>query len=302
VTISSSHSFIFLISAFQKEGWKVATVVPIHKGGDKSCPGNYHPISLLSSMSKILENIVNNQLINFLESEHLLSPRQFGFRKNRSTEQAATLLVDLVSSYLDRGEACVGIFLDLARAFDTVSIPILLKKLELLGIRGIAWDWFKSYLANRRQCVRFGALISDPVPISFGEPQGSILGPTLFLIYLNDMISLPIRQAEIICYADTVLLCRDVSWEQCFAAAESGLSVIGKWLADNLLSLNIYKTSYICFHKTASSAPSSRPDLKLVCNSSGCDMVGNCTTVKYLGITLDEKLNFKKHIEVVSER
>lgn len=294
--------------------WKTGVVSPIHKEGSKSTPSNYRPISLLSIISKLLEKIVNKRVVQFLESNSLISNNQFGFRCNRSTEDAVVLLTRLVADSLDRGRRCLGAFIDLAKAFDTVSIPILLRKLYNMGIRGIAHVWFLSYLTNRRQCVRVGSTTSDPLPVTFGVPQGSILGPTLFLIYINDIINISLHGADIICYADdTAVLFHDDSWEGVSAAAELGMSKLAHWLSSNLLTLNLNKTKFLTFHKTLASRPLTPCKLTIHSCSSylvdhhsravcGCPPVEHSDHIKYLGVIIDEKFSFKKHISLLSAR
>lgn len=293
--------------------WKEATVVPIYKSGDKDNPGNYRPISLLSCFSKILEKLVNRRLIKFLENNNLLSDRQFGFRRGKSTENAVTLLSDIVTDHLDNGRACVGVFLDLAKAFDTVSPKILLSKLEKNGIRGLALKWFHSYLENRRQRIKIDDQLSNHSFVNFGVPQGSILGPTLFILYLNDIGNLNIANADIICYADdTAIIFQNQSWATVFKTVETGMSTISKWLNNNLLTLNATKTKYLCFHKTNASKPDPTNDSVTVhscfplsgviptdCN---CDSITRAKHIKYLGITIDEKFTFLNHIQVTATR
>lgn len=289
--------------------WKVALVTPIHKDGSKDSPSNYRPISLLSTFSKILEKIVNKRLINYIEKLGLLSPRQFGFRQKKSTEDAVTFLINLVSGYLDEKKHCVGIFLDLAKAFDTVSTKILLKKLENLGIRGIGQEWFKSYLSDRQQLVGVGSCFSDRLGVHYGVPQGSILGPTLFILYINDLLQLNILDAEIICYADdTVILFNGINWTQTFNKAENGISILNNWFKNNLLTLNSKKTKYLCFHKTSFSQPPTNSSIRIhSCNQTlnndcNCDVLERTDTIKYLGVILDDNLNFKAHIHCLSKR
>lgn len=290
------------------DAWKVATVSPIHKNGPKNCIGNYRPISLLTTFSKLLEKLVNNRLTSFFESRNIISARQFGFQKGKCTEDAVSLLTSIVSSKLDKKQRCVAVFLDLAKAFDTVSIPILLKKLFKVGIRGVASGWFKSYLWNRRQCVKVGDDFSGTQTIDFGVPQGSILGPTLFNLYINDIHDMQFDNAEIVCYADdTAILFHGSNWERTLEHAELGMAGISGWLQKNLLTLNTKKTVYLCFHKTAASAPVSQLNLKLhkvscdkiACN---CESLARSKTIKYLGVILDENLSFKCHLAALSAR
>lgn len=316
-----THIFNLSLSTGQfPNNWKTASVTPVHKGGDKETPGNYRPISLLGAISKLLERVVNKRLTGFLESNGLLSDRQYGFRRHKSTEQAVCRLSDIVVSKLDKGDACIGVFLDLAKAFDSVSTTILLKKLDLLGVRGLALDWFTSYLTGREQCIKVESYISHSQPCNFGVPQGSILGPTLFLAYMNDITSLEIANAEIVCYADdTAIIFHGNNWESAQRNAEIGMATVSNWLNNNLLTLNTSKTKFVNFFKTNSSAPSytNTRNLKihsfycpnhpssiatshnLSCN---CNSISKTDSVRYLGIILDEKLNFKKHIDSVSGR
>lgn len=289
--------------------WKVASVSPIHKSGPKTNPGNYRPISLLSNLSKLLEKLVNKRLVSFLESYGLLSDRQFGFRQRQSTEDAVTLLTNFISKYLDNGLSCVGVFLDLAKAFDTVSIPLLLKKMEIIGIRGLPLSWFTSYLSQRKQLVKVESFTSDRTQVNYGVPQGSILGPTLFIIYMNDLHDYSTSNSEIICYADdTVLLYSGKGWDSTISAAEKGVSQISEWLRNNLLTLNSGKTKYLCFHKTAASKPSTNFTFKvhscnnILLNNCSCDQIERVHTMKYLGVSIDENLNFKDHVLGLAKR
>lgn len=294
--------------------WKIALVVPIHKDGAKEIPMNYRPISLLSIFSKLLEKVVNARLVDYLEANMLLSERQFGFRRGRSAEDAVVLLTKTISSAVDQKLRCMGVFLDLAKAFDTVSIPILTKKLETFGIRGIALDWFHSYLSNRVQKVRVGTSISDELPVGFGVPQGSILGPTLFAIYMNDVLELTIPGANIICYADdTVAVFKDSSWEKVLKMAEEGINQIAEWLNRNLLTLNLKKTKFMTFYNTQRSMPQVNLQMKIYSRvsqtahsssstNSSCDVLGRVDRIRYLGVELDESLTFRHHISKLSGR
>lgn len=292
--------------------WKNAAVIPIYKDGSRDSPSNYRPISLLGCIPKLLEKIINKRLVSYIESNGMLSSRQFGFRQGKGTEDAVTLLTNIISTSLDSGQCCIGVFLDLSKAFDSISVPILLKKLESYGIRGNVLQWFTSYLTDRQQCVRIGEHTSDFRAISFGVPQGSILGPTLFLLYMNDITSLQLQNADILCYADdTVLIFHDKSWQSVHRRAEDGMMIVADWLNSNLLSLNTKKTKFLCFHKTSATAPHTIQAMKLhstcrrslsqdnICN---CDSVERSGTIRYLGVILDDKLTFKDHIAAMSKR
>lgn len=290
--------------------FKKALVHPIHKSGERDRINNYRPISVLPAMSKILEKIINIRLKKFLETNNLLSNRQFGFRNDRSTDDAVHDLTNHIVKALDNREKCVAIFLDLAKAFDTVSVHRLCSKLERLGIRGKPLELFKSYLTNRTQCVKIGDHLSEELTIEHGVPQGSILGPTLFLTYINDMCSVDLVYGKLVAYADdTALIFTASTWEQTFQAAQVGFDSISTWLSDNLLSLNISKTKFMKFSiYKQNSFESSLYNIVAHNHAELSDLVCDCpyletsSTIKYLGVTLDENLNFRSHTQNLSGR
>ena len=308
IIIPLTHICNFSISeGVFPEKWKKAVITPIHKTGKKADPGNYRPISLLGSFSKILERVVHRRIVHYIESYHLISNAQFGFRQGKSTEDAVLNLTNTVASNLDGKRACIGVFLDLAKAFDTVSIPILLRKLELLGFRGQSLQWFKSYLTGRSQYVKVDGHQSDSRAINYGVPQGSILGPTLFTLYINDLMYLDLKNATTICYADdTAILFYGNTWQQVRNQTEKGLTKVAGWLRDNLLTLNASKTKFLCFHKTGVSAPPLNLNIKVhKCKDTApCDCVNieRTATIKYLGVVLDERLTFKDHLMISAKR
>lgn len=289
---------------------KLAVVHPVHKSGDRDQSNNYRPISILPTLSKLLERLMNNRLVKYLEQIHLLSSSQYGFRSGISTSNAVLDLTTNIVSNLDKKQKVIGIFLDLAKAFDTISVPNLIAKLERIGIRGVQLSLFESYLTGRRQCVRIGDYTSDELPISYGVPQGSIIGPTLFLIYINELCRLTLANASIFTYADdTALLFHGDSWELVFQHAQSGLDLVTSWLARNLLTLNVDKTKFLTFSLSAAGKPPSStysliahscvsPHLKF-CNCP-CLSLTNC--IKYLGVQIDDCLSFSIHINTLTSR
>lgn len=295
--------------------FKKSLVTPVYKNGPKNSINNYRPISILPAMSKILERIINSRLVTYLEKFNLLSENQYGFRRNRSTADAVANLTDHIASNLDKGVKCLAIFLDLAKAFDTVSVPLLLQKLEFMGIRGLQLKLFEDYLSNRYQCVKLGSVIGDAKLVSYGVPQGSILGPTLFLVYINELCNIKLHNGKIFSFADdTCLVFQGESWKSVYKDAQIGLNTVSKWLGRNLLTLNTTKTKYIAFSILKHKQPdityvikSHKPitdDTPTLCdtNSCNCPNLERTDIIKYLGVLLDSTLSYQPHVKALSGR
>ncbi|KAI8426007.1 hypothetical protein MSG28_004983 [Choristoneura fumiferana] len=290
--------------------FKKAQIVPVHKKGDRDCVNNYRPISILPALSKILERIMNSRLVNYLENNNLVSPSQFGFRAGKSTSDAVHQLTDHIVNNLDKKQKSIAIFLDLAKAFDTVSIPLLITKLERIGVRGLQLQLFKDYLSDRTQYVKVGEYASEGMHVTFGVPQGSILGPTLFLTYINDLCQLQLKNGEVITFADdTALIFRGSTWSEVFQHAQSGFDVVTDWLNQNILSLNIEKTKFMTFSMKADIHMDLSPfyiiahtclNPRLTC--CDCLRIEKTSNIKYLGVIIDDKLNFQEHIKQLSAR
>lgn len=269
---------------------KLAKVIPIHKSGDPTEPSNYRPISLLSSLSKIVEKLVKKRMISFLDFNHVLSTHQFGFRESRSTNDAIFQFLEGLYSGLNGGGVTAAAFCDLSKAFDCVDHQILLRKLHHYGFRGVALSWFQSYLSGRCQRVCVGSTLSDILENYCGVPQGSVLGPVLFLIFINDLASLNVTGRFTLFADDTTILwhCDDrLSLER---AIQVDLRLLKSWCDSNLLLLNLSKTNIVSF----------RCDLGL---SDLGDMSVECRPeTKFLGVTIDSDLSFKPHIAVLSKK
>ena len=166
---------------------KLARVIPIYKSSSKQSISNYRPISILTFISKVFEKILYNHISQFMDRNDIICSNQFGFRKNHSTQQAIITLINKITSDVDSGDIAVNIFIDLKKAFDTVSHSILLKKLHAYGIRGDMLELCKSYLTDRSQFVMYNGAKSDLKSVKCGVPQGSVLVPLFFIAYMNDI-------------------------------------------------------------------------------------------------------------------
>ena len=274
---------------------KIAKTIPIFKKGSRLMVNNYRPISLLSNLNKILEKIVHSRLYNFLERHQCIYPLQFGFRRRHSTDHALIEITETIRQALDNKKFACGIFIDLQKAFDTVNHDILIDKLEYYGVRGIAKGWFTSYLKNRSQFVSVLGFESQNRLIMHGVPQGSVLGPLLFLIYINDLHS-SIKNSKVHHFADdTNLLHIGTSPTKMEKSINQDLKNLHKWLLANKISLNCDKTEVMFFHKPGDKAP----ELKLRLNGH---RLFPTKKLKYLGIYLDETLMFSHNSEILRKK
>ena len=276
---------------------KISKTIPTYKNkGSKLECNNYRPISLLSNINKIFEKIMYKRLYDFLEHNNCIFRNQFGFRAHHSTIHALISITEDVRQALDANNIACGVFIDLQKAFDTVDHEILLRKLQYYGIRGTANDWFQSYLINRKQYVTINGYDSKIVNMHYGVPQGSVLGPLLFLIYINDLHT-AIKFSTTRHFADdTNLLIKNKSPKQLQKQLNIDLGQLCKWLKANKISLNASKTELIIFKHP------NKPinyDLKIKINGK---RLYPSKFVKYLGIFIDSHLNWNYQSEALSTK
>lgn len=285
------------------EKLKIAKVTPIFKSGLNSIPGNYRPISVLSIFSKILERITYNRIYSFFSTNNLFFNKQFGFQKSTSTEHAIIQLVDDITKAFSKNEYTLGVFIDLSKAFDTVDHNILLKKLENYGIRDCLLKWLKSYLSSRFQFVNIenniDKSLENVLKIICGVPQGSILGPLLFLIYVNDLCKSSKKLSAIMFADDSNLFYSDTSLDNLFFTMNEELKNISLWFKANKLSLNVSKTKFSLFHPAAKKRL--MPDQLPCLNIDNIEIQRDPVT-KFLGVMIDENLSWKPHICNVSSK
>ena len=227
------------------EKLKIAKVIPIYKKDDAEKFSNYRPVSLLPCFSKILERLVFNRCVEYIDAHEILNDKQFGFRPNHSTYMAIMQLVDMITSAVERNETTIGIFLDLSKAFDTIDHKILLHKLEHYGFRGVVLEWFKNYLTNRKQYVSYNSCESEQKDITCGVPQGSILGPLLFILYVNNITNTS-NVLEFILFADdTTILYSHPKIDNQINCINEELKEVSNWFKANKLSVDASKTNYM---------------------------------------------------------
>ena len=280
------------LSGIRQKPWmtfKTAKVIPIFKSGNREILGNYRPIALLSNLSKILEKLIKIQFDKFFFLDKVLYANQYGFRNNHSVNHA---LLDVVTNCYDAlhcSQHTALLFMDLRKAFDIVSHKILLHKLHHYGIRGPAYALIENYLTSRNQFVTFNNTSSSTKPINIGLPQGSILGPLLFLIYINNLPNV-INSTPRLFADDTCLILRQSSLLSLEKACLDELIQLKDWCDANKIQINLNKSCILHLPPKQNTPPLTFQipyDNSFIVNSICC---------KYLGILIDNKLNLKQHI------
>lgn len=259
---------------------KVAKVVPIYKDGDPNEPGSYRPISVLSALNTLFEKLIAQQVKKFLKENNIIAPQQHGFVENRSTSTAVLTLSQALNSAMHQNNIAVVVFLDIKKAFDTVYHPILLQKLESYGFTECTLKFFHSYLSSRKQRVLINGFLSDVKEITCGVPQGSVIGPILFSLYINDLPK-ALSSSQIIMYADdAALVVSGTCLQEIQTRITSELKNLSSWFFENRLTLNADKTKYVIFH---SRYKTTHNYFTLTLGSS---LIQQVSHFKYLGVIL----------------
>ena len=272
----------------------MAKIIPVYKSGSKNDVNNYRPISILPIVSKVLERVVQVQLLNFIREHKILSINQSGFRRNHSTETTLVFLVDKILERMDKQQLTGSVFIDPKKAFDVVNHDYLLYKLNHYGVRNSSLNWFRDYLTTRTQKIAFGRDLSTSSSVQYGVPQGSILGPLLFILYINDLPQC-LEKCSISMYADdTVIYFSAVSINDIQCVVQRDLENITSWMNDNELILNEIKTKTLLFG-TRQKVEDPKFDIYL----SGVKLE-QVFSFNYLGVILDCQMNWKEHVGSVS--
>ena len=292
--IHRSLCFLFnksLMTGQVPRDWKIAKVTPIYKGkGSKNDPTNYRPISVVGHVGKILEKEVHNQFLNFLQTNDLISIDQFAFLPNHSTQTCLHRVTDEWYECFNCKEVVAACFLDISKCFDSIDINLLLLKLTFYGVEGCEHEWFTSYLNGRSQAVYCHGSLSPLCDVTVGVPQGSILAPLLFLLFMND-IAQCLRYSRCNIYADDVVIySSSTNIEEAASRLQSDVNGLSRWYDKNRLRINIDKTKVMLL------SPSKNYDLVININKQPIEQVKN---IRYLGVIIDDKLQWNIHARQV---
>ena len=275
---------------------KTAKIVPLYKSKERNLTTNYRPISLLITISKLLEKVIYSRVYNFLCATNQLYVSQYGFRKMHSCEHAVGELIASITKGIEKGKYTAGIFLDLSKAFDMLEHKVVYMKLEKYGLRGNCLNWFKSYLSDRSLVVecRTGSAktVSNSYPVQYGTPQGSCLGPLIFLIFCNDL-QRHLTFLSCIQFADdTTLYITHSNINYIRSCIDIDLATLQDWFLSNKLTLNIGKSVCVLFGQK----PGTNTNLQI---SLGNERIPQVKSIKFLGMWIDDSLSWNEHVTKV---
>ena len=272
--------------------FKTSRITPIYKKGDPKDPSNYRPISCLPYLSKVVEKCVAARLKDYFHQTSMISLRQYGFQKSKSTVDALINFTENIYQSLNNREHNLSIFVDMSKAFDTVSHEILISKMEMYGIKQVNLAFFKNYLSNRKCFVRIGSRESEMKPLNTGVPQGGVLGPLMFLIYINDLPQNCKELQPLLFADDTTLSYSHYNYEKVLTECVTGMETVVEWCLQNKITLNKEKTEAIIFSKRLNFT-----------NEQTVNILGSEKLLSreccFLGVRLDSDLTFSNHIKHV---
>ena len=285
---------------------KSGMITPIFKKGDSRYFDNYRPVSTLPVFGKILEKLMYNRLYSFLSSKNIIFRNQFGFRKKHSTSHAVNYSVDKVITEIEKKKHVIGIFIDLSKAFDTIEHGILLDKLEHYGIRGKLHTLIKSYISCRTQQTKILGMSSDKCFVKYGVPQGSVLGPLLFLIYINDIVSSTTLGEFILFADDTNIFIVDENEKTAYEKANKVLAGVNEYMKSNQLHINVGKSCYMHFKPTLDRVKQTCARIR--CFDTNLNIKLNGTklskvkSTKFLGVVIDDQLTWEPQVEYLKAK
>lgn len=283
-------------SGVYPQALKKARVVPVYKAGDKTDVSNYRPISVLPVINTVIERALLNRLLDFFESEKFLYTHQYGFRKRSGTRLALTEIIDMIQLRIDNKDTVTGLFMDLSKAFDCVDHAILLYKLEMAGVRGLALKLLESYLSNRKMVVNVNGTHSAEKNIGVGVPQGSVIGSLMYLVYVNDMAQLKLHGKLRLFADDSAVFYATRSVSLNINHMHEDIRILSEYFRINKLTLNAKKTNFVHF-----TSPSNKINAVSTTNVDGTEYQ-RAETVKYLGLYLDSHLNWNSHVDHISTK
>ena len=276
------------------EQLKISIISPIHKGGQKTMPKNYRPIALTSLLIKIFEKIIRHQIVAFIEENSLMNPNQHGFRTGRSCLSQLLQHFDRLSDLLEKGHNVDIIYLDLAKAFDKLDYLVTLQKLYNFGIVGKVFSWIQAFLTQRRQCVYVGQSLSRMEPVLSGVPQGSVVGPLLYLVMLNDIDS-NVCSALVSSFADDTRVMGSISDANDVSRLQADLDNIYRWSEANNAQFNSEKFECIRYGRNKDLIDST------VYYSNSHNTIKSSPCVRDLGVTMSNDCKFTEHIKTVAK-
>jgi hypothetical protein len=294
--ISPTYTTFFQASVNQghlPKSWKDANVVPIYKKGDRSKAANYRPVSLTSVSCKILEHILCSNIMKHLDKHKILTDAQHGFRRNRSCESQLILTVNDLAKSIDDNKQVDLILLDFSKAFDKVPHQRLLRKIDHYGIRGATHNWLKDFLNDRSQQVLVEGATSTKAPVQSGVPQGSVLGPLMFLLFINDLPEY-VKNSSVRLFADDCVLYKEINEEKDATALQQDLDALQKWEDDWKMEFHPQKCQLLRISRKKK-------------NISANYTIHNHTleeveTAKYLGVTVHRTLSWNQHIQNITNK